>query len=650
VLSESNPTPVTPPVIEQTPAEIASQQRLMRVRELWTKGRADQLEIGRLLYDERAERLGVGGQGCRDGFHQWLRDAGVPKNSAYRRIAEYEISIGERSEDDPFDKPRVPKLAVPNGTGTVEVPNIEPVEPAPVNPTEKKPVQSVQVPIAPAVEPVSESNAPVGEPVEPESKAIPVLKPVRTEYDKGYADGHAEALHKVAALRFKAEPSKCYQRHIREVYAEIEGREQITTLDGAVVETTTNEEGANLIHKYEWLQTMGAGTIACYGLKLNGELLGVACFGKGGSTEARDIIEGEEDRTICLMRGACVPWAPENAGSFLVRRACRQAHKDYGWTVFFAYSDSDAGEIGTVYQAVGWKYIGVPKAGKHVSFTKDGETISSYQFNRKSDSLFQSLGWDGVQGKYDFLRADGWTEVLSVPKKKYVWFESKRLERQKLIRSLAWEVLPYPKRDESIPVEPDPTPAPESVPPSPMTLEAAEKLAIELMAKHGLKKWKFEFDNSKRRFGACHYRAKRITLSRHIVLLNGEAETRDTILHEIAHALAPKNAHHNAEWKRIALSLGCDGTRCYDHTVKTPSSKYLAFCKHCGRVTEYSRMRDLSCGKCSNGTYSPKYRLIIRDRTEIEEAGGIEEYKRQWLENNIALAPVPEPVVKNAVP
>lgn len=88
----------------------ASQARLIRVRELWERSKAAQLEIGKLLYEERAERLSVGGRGVINGFHQWLREAGIPKTSAYRRIAEYEISIGERAEENTFDKP------VPDGT------------------------------------------------------------------------------------------------------------------------------------------------------------------------------------------------------------------------------------------------------------------------------------------------------------------------------------------------------------------------------------------------------------------------------------------------------------------------------------------------------------------------------------------------------
>ena len=75
-----------------------SQQRQLQVRDLWGKSQEDQLTIGRLLYEERKERLSVGGRGVEGGFIAWCQEAGIPRASAYRRITEYEISIGEREE------------------------------------------------------------------------------------------------------------------------------------------------------------------------------------------------------------------------------------------------------------------------------------------------------------------------------------------------------------------------------------------------------------------------------------------------------------------------------------------------------------------------------------------------------------------------
>jgi hypothetical protein len=51
-------------------------------------------------------------------------------------------------------------------------------------------------------------------------------------------------------------------------------------------------------------------------------------------------------------------------------------------------------------------------------------------------------------------------------------------------------------------------------------------------------------DSAVRRFGTCRYSRKLITLSRQLIELNDQARVLDTILHEIAHALAgPKTGH-----------------------------------------------------------------------------------------------------------
>ena len=72
-----------------------------------------------------------------------------------------------------------------------------------------------------------------------------------------------------------------------------------------------------------------------------------------------------------------------------------------------------------------------------------------------------------------------------------------------------------------------------------MNLKDAEELALSLMRKHGLSHWEFGFDRAKRRFGACNFSKKRISLSKYLTEVNEIEQVRDTILHEIAHALAP---------------------------------------------------------------------------------------------------------------
>lgn len=130
-------------------------------------------------------------------------------------------------------------------------------------------------------------------------------------------------------------------------------------------------------------------------------------------------------------------------------------------------------------------------------------------------------------------------------------------------------------------------------------------IATYLLEKYGLLQqgWSFAWDNARRRAGACHYGTKRVTLSRHFVALNvadKPEEVMDTILHEVAHALAPGN-HHGDEWKAACVLVGAKPQRCYDSKeVAMPQGKYVATCGGCGN--QYRRhkapKRRHYCIKC----------------------------------------------------
>ena len=148
-----------------------------------------------------------------------------------------------------------------------------------------------------------------------------------------------------------------------------------------------------------------------------------------------------------------------------------------------------------------------------------------------------------------------------------------------------------------------------------MERRQASKLAIELMEQHGLldKGWHFAFDRANKRFGSCQYYRKRITLSKPLTELNSVQEVRNTILHEIAHALTP-GQNHNHIWRAKAQAIGCTGDRCYSsEKVARPVLKYIAVCSSCKRQYSRSRMgrRLTSCGKCSN-KFDPKYVLTFK--------------------------------------
>src|SRR3990167_4704474 len=108
-----------------------------------------------------------------------------------------------------------------------------------------------------------------------------------------------------------------------------------------------------------------------------------------------------------------------------------------------------------------------------------------------------------------------------------------------------------------------------------MELPKAKQLAQELMRKHGLQDWTFHFDKAIRRFGMTKIKVKTISLSARLTELNNEEKVKDTILHEIAHALTPK-AGHNWKWKMTAKSIGGNAQRTYSaETVVVTKPKYI---------------------------------------------------------------------------
>lgn len=120
-----------------------------------------------------------------------------------------------------------------------------------------------------------------------------------------------------------------------------------------------------------------------------------------------------------------------------------------------------------------------------------------------------------------------------------------------------------------------------------MDSEKAERLARSLMKKYGLSDWGFKFDNAKRRAGMCRHSTRTISLSIDLVRIRSDDNTRNTILHEIAHALVGPGHGHDWVWKRKALEIGCDGQRCY--TDVKIEGKWVAVCAHGKRFSRHRR-------------------------------------------------------------
>ncbi len=131
-----------------------------------------------------------------------------------------------------------------------------------------------------------------------------------------------------------------------------------------------------------------------------------------------------------------------------------------------------------------------------------------------------------------------------------------------------------------------------------MDLPSAGQLAERLMREHALlpgptqprtrKHWTFGFNNRKRCLGLCRFDAKRIELSAAFVQRNDEPAVRDTVLHEIAHALAGPKAGHGQAWKDACVRIGAKPER-LDREADMPAGRWRAACPGCGH--EHTRHR-----------------------------------------------------------
>jgi predicted SprT family Zn-dependent metalloprotease len=130
---------------------------------------------------------------------------------------------------------------------------------------------------------------------------------------------------------------------------------------------------------------------------------------------------------------------------------------------------------------------------------------------------------------------------------------------------------------------------------------AVEQLARSLLCVHGLHGWSFAFNRSKTTMGLCRYGTCGIELSIYFVERNTAEVIQDTLLHEIAHALAGRTGGHGPLWKAICVRIGARPER-LSFECDMPEGRWQATCGGCGkrhhRHRRPKRMRGWFCSCC----------------------------------------------------
>lgn len=137
---------------------------------------------------------------------------------------------------------------------------------------------------------------------------------------------------------------------------------KISDFDFCYVDKEDKEECRKIkefIERHEWLGKLPNRPTHRFvaRLKANGVIAGAIIM---AVPNAFSHILGKENinKEKLISRGACISWSPKNLGSWLIMKSIKWMVKNTEFRVFSAYSDPEAKELGTVYQACNFIYLG----------------------------------------------------------------------------------------------------------------------------------------------------------------------------------------------------------------------------------------------------------------------------------------------------
>lgn len=125
-------------------------------------------------------------------------------------------------------------------------------------------------------------------------------------------------------------------------------------------------------------------------------------------------------------------------------------------------------------------------------------------------------------------------------------------------------------------------------------------LARALLDVHGLTDWQVVIDRAKTRAGICRYESRTIGISGPLAAVHPDDVVRDTILHEIAHALVGPEHGHDRIWQQAARQIGGTGTRRVPLESGRVPGRWEGRCPAGHVVTRHRQPRRVvTCASCS---------------------------------------------------
>jgi hypothetical protein len=137
------------------------------------------------------------------------------------------------------------------------------------------------------------------------------------------------------------------------------------------------------IEKHEWLGKIGMYPTHYFVTRYRGILAGVVIM---DMPNAFSKLLGSKTKKIerLISRGACISWSPKNLASSLIMFSIKWMVKNTQFRVFTAYSDPEAKELGTIYQACNFYYLGQNSGTVKQYKIENGRWVSDRYFRSRS--------------------------------------------------------------------------------------------------------------------------------------------------------------------------------------------------------------------------------------------------------------------------
>lgn len=164
------------------------------------------------------------------------------------------------------------------------------------------------------------------------------------------------------------------------------------------------DEVKGFIERHEWLGRMGLYPTHIFTARYKGILAGVVVLDMPNAF-SKMLGEGTKKQERLISRGACISWSPPHLASALIMFGIRWAVANTQYRLFVAYSDPEAGEIGTIYQACNFHYLGAFFGARKQYQIPNGRWVSDRYF--RSRSVYKrmakvvGLEWEAAWQKKD---------------------------------------------------------------------------------------------------------------------------------------------------------------------------------------------------------------------------------------------------------